>query len=92
MLVPVLTYQAKVTWYGHKELNKALIAGALWQDRGCDNFVENNQIFYTEYNHNFQDQYSCSCQETMKFGSYTGYTRLMSKTYGPLNLPCVLDY
>lgn len=40
----------------------------------------------TEYNGNCQDQYSCSCQDTMKFESYTGYIRLMSKTNCPVKL------
>ena len=40
----------------------------------------------TEYNGNGQDQYSCSCQDTMKFESYTGYIRLISKTNCPVKL------
>lgn len=36
--------------------------------------------------------YSCSCQGTMTFASYTGHTRLMSKTHSPIKLPCFLDF
>lgn len=40
----------------------------------------------TEYNGNFQGQYSCSCQEIMMFASYAGCTGLMSKIIVLLNL------
>ena len=46
----------------------------------------------TESNCNGQDQYSDSCQDIRKFASYTGNTRLMSKTNCHVKLPGFLDY
>lgn len=45
----------------------------------------------TEYNDGHQDQYSCSCQDTVTFASHIGYTRLISKTC-PVKPSCFLDY
>lgn len=46
--------------------------------------MESNWTFYTffriENNGNFQDQYSCPCQDPMVPARCMGYTRLMSKT------------
>lgn len=38
-----------------------------------------------------QDQYRCSCQDTMRFASYTKYTRLMSKANCPVKPSCFFD-
>lgn len=50
----------------------------LWQ------FFEHHHNLYTfirkEYNNNSHNQYSCSCQNTITITSFTGNTRLISKT------------
>lgn len=66
------------------------------QARGCDSFIESNQTFYTlsetEDTGDFRDQYGSSCQDTMMCASYTGCTRLMSKTSYPVKLPGLHDF
>lgn len=54
-------------------------------------------IFFTplseaEYNGDFQDEQSYSSQDTMKVASYKEYTRLISKTNGPVKFPRFLDH
>lgn len=46
----------------------------------------------TEYNDSGQNQYCCSSQDTMMFGSYTGCTRLMSKTNCLVKFSCFLGF
>ena len=79
-------YQAKDTWYGSTAKLK------LWQF-----LLRAIRFFFiplsgTEYNGNCQDQYSCSCQDTMTFASYAGYTRSLSKSNCPVKFPHFLDY
>lgn len=39
----------------------------------------------TEYNDNCQDQYSCSCQNSVVYASHTEYRRLMCSTSCPVS-------
>lgn len=46
----------------------------------------------TEYNGDCRDQYYCSLQDTMMFANLTGYTKLIAKSNGPVQLPRFLEF
>lgn len=83
-------------WHSCEEWNWVQFGGTtarlrLWQ------FSWSNQTFYIFirkkiYNGNFQDQCSCSCQDTVIFANYTGNTNLLSKTNYLLKFLWFLDY
>lgn len=67
------------------------------QNLSCGSFYWEQSNFLiplpeTDYNDNCQDQYNCSCQDTMAFASYTWYTISLSKSSCPVQLPHFLDY
>lgn len=60
-----------------KKLNQAQAEGPQ-QDQNFDSFVESNQSFHAlirnRLNVSCQDQYSCSCWDTMMCANFTGHT------------------
>ena len=94
MWVPVLTYQAEFTWYGWRELKQSSWRGRRKTEsvsvlsRAPRYFIPLSE---TEYNGNHQDQYSCSCHDTMMLANFTGCTRLTSKINCPVKFPCFLE-
>lgn len=91
----MFTYQNQRHQYGHKKLNRAFWRGHSTSEaviillRAIKPFIA---LLETDNNGNCHNQYSYICQDTMKFASYTGYTRVMSKTNGPAKSLCFLDY
>lgn len=75
-----------------KELSQAQVGEVtarlrVWQ---CYWFVI--PLSETEYGADCQDQYNCSCRDTMTIASYAGCTRSMSKTKCRVSLPCFLVF
>jgi hypothetical protein len=75
--VPMLTYQAKVSCFGYKELNQDSWRGHCTPGAIAISLRAIRLFMFlseTGYNGNFRDQYSCSCQDTKMFANHTGHT------------------
>lgn len=89
------TYRAKITWYDPEELNLDGWEGHR-KTKSVKILLRAVKLFMplseTEYNDDCWDQYNCSLQDTMMFANLAGYTKLISKSNCPVQLPRFLEF